>query len=580
MLTESERMGDAPDLTDDSEPDDTGPDQIRIDTGQIRLDTDQIRLDTGQIRPDADQMRPGETQMEHVDADVGARLDTAVAARDWDEVQSLVGRHWAPLVADHPVSLRAAIAALPDDVVAANPRWISAQNYLNYLPIDGAPQPVRFRDSAPPSRSVSLIDALVELTSRSAAARSQGQFERAAHWVDEAREVLADATEEAHVEIRFSLPDLHFQWGKTREFLGQFPQALEEYQDAHDLAMLTGNHLMYTNALGSLAWLHMLMGRTDEGMWWIDHIPGDVPTASHTARFSLTASLARILAHIDRLEYDEALAALRDEVDVQNPQEYWADVLYLKSLVSHATHDPWRLLSDIDAAIASRPPEMSTGGMNAVLLSAARSDLYLALEQPARARQILRDTAVTRVGIFLRLNQAKIELLAGDMSAVARLVEPLLGGVTAEPRSLAEALVLTSVVHLRAGRATEATDAFTQAFGIVAQRTFLAALMVVPRDDFEHLAALAGDAIDQELAASVLERGSFLSIPASFAPLSPRERSVLTELVSGASIAEIAARLFVSQNTVKSQLRSAYRKLGVANRAEAEAAVVRYGLVD
>lgn len=51
--------------------------------------------------------------------------------------------------------------------------------------------------------------------------------------------------------------------------------------------------------------------------------------------------------------------------------------------------------------------------------------------------------------------------------------------------------------------------------------------------------------------------------------LSERELAVLTELVSTGSFAEIAERQFVSINTVKSQLRSVYRKLGVSERAAA-----------
>lgn len=55
--------------------------------------------------------------------------------------------------------------------------------------------------------------------------------------------------------------------------------------------------------------------------------------------------------------------------------------------------------------------------------------------------------------------------------------------------------------------------------------------------------------------------------------LTPRERTVLTALAEhdGATVEELAARLWVSRNTVKSQLRSVYRKLGVSTRADAVA---------
>src|SRR5579859_3707494 len=54
-----------------------------------------------------------------------------------------------------------------------------------------------------------------------------------------------------------------------------------------------------------------------------------------------------------------------------------------------------------------------------------------------------------------------------------------------------------------------------------------------------------------------------------FEPLSPQEQRVLRLLVAGLSNAAIARELVVSTNTVKTQLKSIYRKLDVANRDEA-----------
>jgi LuxR family maltose regulon positive regulatory protein len=52
-------------------------------------------------------------------------------------------------------------------------------------------------------------------------------------------------------------------------------------------------------------------------------------------------------------------------------------------------------------------------------------------------------------------------------------------------------------------------------------------------------------------------------------PLSRQEQRVLRLLVSGQTYAEIAQALVVSPNTVKTQISSIYRKLGVSRRAEA-----------
>jgi LuxR family transcriptional regulator of spore coat protein len=57
----------------------------------------------------------------------------------------------------------------------------------------------------------------------------------------------------------------------------------------------------------------------------------------------------------------------------------------------------------------------------------------------------------------------------------------------------------------------------------------------------------------------------------SAAQLSRRELVVLSNLGRGLTLEEVAACLFVSRNTVKTQVRSLYRKLGVSTRADAVA---------
>lgn len=63
------------------------------------------------------------------------------------------------------------------------------------------------------------------------------------------------------------------------------------------------------------------------------------------------------------------------------------------------------------------------------------------------------------------------------------------------------------------------------------------------------------------------------------AALSPRERDVLRQVAEGATNAEIAERLGVGFESVKTLLRRAYIKLGVRNRMEAVAEARRRGLL-
>jgi len=61
--------------------------------------------------------------------------------------------------------------------------------------------------------------------------------------------------------------------------------------------------------------------------------------------------------------------------------------------------------------------------------------------------------------------------------------------------------------------------------------------------------------------------------------LSPREREVLNELARGATYADIAATLFVSENTVKTHVSSLYGKLSASRRSEALLAARNLNLV-
>jgi len=62
--------------------------------------------------------------------------------------------------------------------------------------------------------------------------------------------------------------------------------------------------------------------------------------------------------------------------------------------------------------------------------------------------------------------------------------------------------------------------------------------------------------------------------------LTPREREVLSLLVDGATGSEIAKRLSISANTVRTHIQGILTKLQVHSRLEAAAFAVRNGLVD
>lgn len=63
-----------------------------------------------------------------------------------------------------------------------------------------------------------------------------------------------------------------------------------------------------------------------------------------------------------------------------------------------------------------------------------------------------------------------------------------------------------------------------------------------------------------------------------WAGLSERESQIMAQIVQGKSNQEIAEEFFLSINSVKTYIRSAYRKLGLSSRTQAVAWGIRHGL--
>ncbi|WP_134767587.1 LuxR C-terminal-related transcriptional regulator [Nocardioides sp. 1609] len=84
-----------------------------------------------------------------------------------------------------------------------------------------------------------------------------------------------------------------------------------------------------------------------------------------------------------------------------------------------------------------------------------------------------------------------------------------------------------------------------------------------------------------ETVASVPEAHvSRLAAAVSADELSPRERDMVRLIVAGMSNQEIADTLYLSINSVKTYIRSAYRRMGVETRTQAVVWGVRHGFLD
>ena len=97
-------------------------------------------------------------------------------------------------------------------------------------------------------------------------------------------------------------------------------------------------------------------------------------------------------------------------------------------------------------------------------------------------------------------------------------------------------------------------------------------------------AVCRGEAVvSPEIAGKLLERVRTQLDPATTGPARPalneRQAEILRLISEGFSNREIAGRIHLSENTVKSHLQEIFSKLGVRNRVEAAVTAARKGLI-
>lgn len=209
------------------------------------------------------------------------------------------------------------------------------------------------------------------------------------------------------------------------------------------------------------------------------------------------------------------------------------------------------------------------------LVAATRSLLHAALGQTGPAHTALR--RLDRSDPVGAVIHATLLLQEQDPDrAIERLSAP---AGDAGPRLLAAIELLTASASLLRGDEALAVAALRRFVAIHEVHGVATPVLLVPADHREALWAFAaGSGIDATVIDGLRAIPSPLRLTGSRVKLTPREEEILEQLRNTPSLADIAAALSVSANTVKTQVRTLYRKLGVINRDEALRAAHLQGL--
>ncbi|MGN7948301.1 LuxR C-terminal-related transcriptional regulator [Microbacterium sp. 22215] len=150
------------------------------------------------------------------------------------------------------------------------------------------------------------------------------------------------------------------------------------------------------------------------------------------------------------------------------------------------------------------------------------------------------------------------------------------------PRAGVEQLILRSWLDAREGGAGAGADAMHRALDLASQHDLVAVFVHAGPEVTRLIADLPGT--PTPFRATVLERVSLLrraraSSPELAEQLTDRELEILAYLPTRMTNIELAARCYVSPNTIKTHMAHIYRKLAVPNRNSAVARAQDLGLI-
>lgn len=288
--------------------------------------------------------------------------------------------------------------------------------------------------------------------------------------------------------------------------------------------------------------------------------------------FATPFRLASFVCAMEEQRFDDAARWVELARIDQHNNEFWPAIRLAEALLAVVNGETTTSLVRMQGYLVREREQPVAQRVGKSMLVSASCLLNLAAGDPINALKI---AAKSNSETSKTMMQARVRLAQGDPQEVLRLCTAL--GVAVQPRTRFAQAVLVLGASLQQNNRTVIGGAFRTVAALSEEYGLAMALNLLPAPDLERVLA-ESRALGIELR---IDPNTVSNIPGGLgrAELSARELAVLEELVMTGSAAEIAGHQFVSVNTVKSQLRSIYRKLGVSDRASALEAARVQGLV-
>lgn len=327
-------------------------------------------------------------------------------------------------------------------------------------------------------------------------------------------------------------------------------------------------------AAALLAALETVFGDPALGQIWLTRCHSEPLPPPQLADWSdAPLSIAEQTRAGDLMDFE--LAGSYQDVGFEWFDELWPVRMWVQFRHHIQEKDNAVALAMVDRAERRFPGAASSDGLHAAAISGVRGLGLLMTGQATRASSYAEQHQELILGVIA---WARLKLFGGDAEGCYRLAVSGLVTFGWSPRCVLSLQTTAAAAALAAGRVEEGGERLEDAIAIARSRQMVGLMIDVPRELFEIYAHLPSVA---EMLETLDDVGWKPAFPADalVVKLTERERVVLGELVSGRSVEQMSRSLVVSVNTVKSQVRSLYRKLGVHDRVEALAEADRLGLL-
>lgn len=497
-------------------------------------------------------------------------------AEDWDAVIGTLDGEMFRLLAEDPLRVHDAILALPRKVRDENPRFTLCLE-VGWQPREGLAQAYLTIARRAAGifgrlpREMSPWDLLHVLLIKTIVFRLKGDFAgalEAAHALD----VLLDDDDDISGRPIGTLAEAHYQSGMSRLLGLDLVGARESFTRSFTLTQNRGDSAekLAERAAESTALVRALEGETDHASTWL----GLVPESS----LGTAGLVAHALIAMGRLQPQDARHWIASLADPSVHDELWPFVVHATNRYGLYWGDPVETDSALDRTWAEHGEQLVAGSTAQVLLTSDAADLALLLGQLSRAEAAL--DAVPSRNTWIAVPRARLALLGGNPKhALLFILEGQRRG-RVERYGQLDLAVLRAAAELALGRDDDATASLLRAINQADKSGVIVPFHLLPHETLRALADLSPEA-RAFVSRFQLQGTSYLAPYTAVAgALSERELIVLRALEPGATVEQIAKKLFVASNTVKAQLRSIYRKLNVSTRTEALLVAAELGLLD